>query len=746
LCLTPTRARPRARQSVSLWRAGEAGAPAPMSGAPLGASRRSKPSRVLYVMRVGAIVGALALASVFAAVHSTGGGLGSTAGSLVTSRVPTTTPAMPPVTDSRRDTSRQVTTPKVIRSVNTDVPKDGRETAEMTSTLLTSTAEMTSTTLTSTPPPVVVTPNQSNANASSTASQVYGKSEETVSYDDTKPAKEVAARFLKQCAEVDLFFQETGKRYAPDSLNDANGGGNNNSNSVIIMDWSENFFNGIGDEMQHYQELLAVGLGTGRASYLHTQKVGCDGTGMAGSSDSPTLTDLAKNCRFDLGDYFTGMHGVDWVWNEAKAEKVRKELGADALGKDMLVVTWSQNGMYYSRGHDSFTKGETEPPNGTYVAPPDANFVEVMLGDYIFQSAKVVRVRVKQSFGHWCHPHQPGDWGMCASYRWVVGIENPQSDGVEPIFEHGPPSKPLCPGCSVGGCFGAAAVHPRESLKQNVAPFLSTMQKRGWTKTVAAHVRVGFADISELAPPTDVRRAQNATLATIDEFLAQEAKRVPYPEPVCSLGKSDSFSSNSSSAPLTGFLRCVAATGANVSGGETWGMFLMTDSPVIRSVVMANAVALGIENTLATSGAYGHVKATNTAVCVDDDADDGDVVVKNADPRYTNKCDASDPRGAWERSMVDLVLMGFAEVEVMLFQSKFGSAANFIADIPRGLREYYPDTRLTHSLLIPLLGEMKGDGYDSASDARKQVWGAVWDLFGPAGEREDLKTSEFAVQ
>ena len=29
---------------------------------------------------------------------------------------------------------------------------------------------------------------------------------------------------------------------------------------VIIMDWSENYFNGIGDEMQHYQEMLAIGL------------------------------------------------------------------------------------------------------------------------------------------------------------------------------------------------------------------------------------------------------------------------------------------------------------------------------------------------------------------------------------------------------------------------------------------------------------------------------------------------------
>tara|TARA_B110000305_G_C19214185_1_gene527392 strand:+ start:102 stop:392 length:291 start_codon:yes stop_codon:yes gene_type:complete len=96
--------------------------------------------------------------------------------------------------------------------------------------------------------------------------------------------------------------------------------------------------------------------------------------------------------------------------------------------------------------------------------------------------------------------------------------------------------------------------------------------------------------------------------------------------------------------------------------------------------------------------------------------------------------------------MMDLLLMGFADVEVMLFQSKFGAAANFIADIDKGLREYYPDTRLTHSLLIPLLGEMRGEGYGKASEERKRVWGAVWDLFGPSGRREGLRTSEFALE
>lgn len=726
----------------------------------------------------------VAFAQVLIFVHFTGGfesaGSKLTGSRLVTDqnyRTTTTAPAEG-YEDDQRDNSRTVTTPEGIHeSARPD--NDGGNPAE--------TMRLEKTKSISLPPPPNALPHSppplpsppappdeplESAIESNESSQIGVESEEMRSYDQTHAASTLANKFSKRCSEVDAFFKRAGERY--DSLQNS---------KVIIMDWSENFFNGIGDEMQHYQELLAIGLGTGRAAYLHTQKGVCLGTGLAGASDPPSLKHLAQNCRFDLGDYFEGMHGVDWVWNDAKETKVRQQLGDSALDDDLLVITWSPEGMFYGFGNTSFEQGDTKPKNSTYISAPNATFIKVMLSDPRYQNADVVRVRVKQTFGHWCHPHQPQDWGMCASYRYVVGIANPKSDGLD---DEDLPSPPPCPDCSVGACFGASIIHPRPELKRKVAPYLVEMENRGWQHVVAAHVRTGFADISELTPPMDLARAQNATLFTIDQFLSAEAKRAAYPKPVCpsvqlahdqvvqrvrNLGasqedaaakakeQSELISSNvSTSKPFTGFLQCVAATGTVLGNGDTWGVFLMTDSPAIRTVVEHNSNKLGIKSVLATNGSYGHVKASNTAVCVDD-GDKGDGGILGNSPgtntgttnskstqSHSSPCDASDPRGAWQRSMMDLLLMGFADVEVMLFQSKFGAAANFIADIDKGLREYYPDTRLTHSLLIPLLGEMRGEGYGKASEERKRVWGAVWDLFGPSGRREGLRTSEFALE
>jgi hypothetical protein len=50
-------------------------------------------------------------------------------------------------------------------------------------------------------------------------------------------------------------------------------------------------------------------------------------------------------------------------------------------------------------------------------------YVKVLLENEEFQKHKIVRVRIKLNFGHWCHPHQKSSWGMCESYRWVSGIE-----------------------------------------------------------------------------------------------------------------------------------------------------------------------------------------------------------------------------------------------------------------------------------------------------------------------------------
>ena len=548
----------------------------------------------------------------------------------------------------------------------------------------------------------------------------------SLSWESSAIARNLARDFASRCVVVDGLFREVGSRYA-----------RANETGVIVMDWSENYFNGIGDEMQHYQEMLAIAIGTGRAPFLQTQKAECVGTGLAGSRRPRSVEHLATECRFDMGDYFAGVHGVDWKWDDAKEEAVRALLGRD---ERELVVTWSKRGMYYG---ESFRPGEEESPDGTYVSPPDADFFEVMMNDPRVRAAKMVRVRVRQNFGHWCHPTQRGDWGMCESYKHAAGIER---EGVDP-------RDAPCPGCAFGGCFGQAVLQPRESLRAKIAPYLHRMEEKKWRVIVAAHVRVGFADVSQLPPP-DVPREEEPTLANVDAFLASEAKRVPYPDPKCpaeDFGGADLLVDwpKPGDGPLSVFFDCVAKTAAALNdgtrGGEgrgaapakrgthdpnAWGVFLTTDSPGMRSVIESSFPTLS-DKIVVTDGAYGNVKFSNTGVCVEHSGDE---------------CDASDPRPAWERSMVDMYLVGVSDVVMMLYQSKFGQAASLRADVRHGRRELYSNTRITHSLVDPLVARLQGSpaGFQGAVEEDRRTWVRLWDLFGPPGDREGLRTSKYA--
>ena len=350
------------------------------------------------------------------------------------------------------------------------------------------------------------------------------------------------ARFRARCAETSAFFRSLPERYADPT-----------SRGVVVIDWSENYFNGIGDEMQHYQEMLAIGLGTGRAAYLQTQRHACVGTGLGGAPEPPDVAHLASECRFDLGDYFAGVEpGVDWKWDATKRDAVRAKVFGASRPYSELVVTWGPEGMTYDDVEGGFEPGKgvaaeeegrdadedqdgDQKKNKTVVAPPDANLLEIMMNDARVQAAPVVRLRVKQSFGHWCHPHQRGDWGMCESYRFAVGVENHAPENRAGGAEK--KKQPPCPACVAGFCFGAATLHPRPALKRAIAPYLARIDRENWSALVGAHVRVGFADMSQVPPPTDEKRALDVTLDAVDAFLAEEARRVPYPSPKCPAGE-----------------------------------------------------------------------------------------------------------------------------------------------------------------------------------------------------------------
>ena len=100
-------------------------------------------------------------------------------------------------------------------------------------------------------------------------------------------------------------------------------------------------------------------LGTGRAAYLQTQRHACVGTGLGGAPEPPDVAHLASECRFDLGDYFTGVEpGVDWKWDATKRDAVRAKVFGASRPYSELVVTWGPEGMTYDDVDGGFEPGK----------------------------------------------------------------------------------------------------------------------------------------------------------------------------------------------------------------------------------------------------------------------------------------------------------------------------------------------------------------------------------------------------
>ena len=81
---------------------------------------------------------------------------------------------------------------------------------------------------------------------------------------------------------------------------------------------------------------------------------------------------------------------------------------------------------------------------------------------------------------------------------------------------------------------------PRKHLKIAMLPAFEEMSRRGWKQIVGAHIRTGFADMSQVEPPTNVPRVvKQADLASVDELLATERTKRTYPEPKCPIKKDE---------------------------------------------------------------------------------------------------------------------------------------------------------------------------------------------------------------
>ena len=141
---------------------------------------------------------------------------------------------------------------------------------------------------------------------------------------------------------------------------------------------------------------------------------------------------------------------------------------------------------------------------------------------------------------------------------------------------------------------------------------------------------------------------------------------------------------------------------------EAWGLFLSTDSPTMKALALAHAELGGRDRLVASNGTFGHVTIPS-ATCESEG----------------QKCARSDPREAWAKSMVDLVVLSMCDKILVMFESSYNNAA--LARSFREGRTTYYEHRITHRYTDGVLTQYKG----SNGRAMGQEFAEIWDLFGP---------------
>ena len=284
---------------------------------------------------------------------------------------------------------------------------------------------------------------------------------------------------------------------------------------VLVIDVTTPHWNGLGNSMDRWLNLLRLGHADGRATFLRmdpcspplpTAHAAADAA--AGEPGERARRASARGCRFDLGAHFEADGGWSWRWDATAAERVRAAMEAGARDGD-AARAWPARHLQYRCLRQSWTclNGSIlDGATGRTLVPwmeemKNASVASTLFALFADADRAAAREGARRAAGvaHLAAQLQPAS-------VVVLEILNEQTSLQQEVMHENVRARaPLYRRGGMGMCERHALTRPRAALRRALLPALRALE--GADVAVTMHVRTGYADWQKYAPDR-IRAAQ----------------------------------------------------------------------------------------------------------------------------------------------------------------------------------------------------------------------------------------------
>lgn len=288
---------------------------------------------------------------------------------------------------------------------------------------------------------------------------------------------------------------------------------------VLVIDVSRPKWNGLGNSMDRWLNLLRLGHAHGRATFLRMDPCSPPLPPHSGETDPRPPPARAPACKFDLGAHFEAEAGWSWRWDVSAAARVRAAMARGAPEPSAAGggahALWPAAVMRYTCLRQSWTclNGSLlDAASGSALVPWMGELEGGLWGPKLFALFGEADTAARRE-GERRAAARGGGAQAAALLRpasvVVLELTNEQTSlQLAANHESVRAAGSLYRGGGWGMCERHSLTRPRMPIQRALLPALAALE--GADVAVAMHVRTGYADWQRFDPEAIARGQRNA--------------------------------------------------------------------------------------------------------------------------------------------------------------------------------------------------------------------------------------------